>query len=81
MVCIELVCSTRCLYKVSSSICSAQRLRFVTTANIEEPGEVEDCLLMCRDQYNQHKEEMIAKGRKRPVGEGALIIDEVKVHT
>ena len=39
----------------------------------------ESRLLLCREQYEKHKNERRAKGAKEPLGEGALIIDEVKV--
>ena len=32
------------------------------------------------EQYKKHIIERVAKGRKKPLGEGALIIDEVKVY-
>ena len=58
---------------------SVSSLKHFTGANIEDPGEAEDRLLMCREQYEKHVVEMVAKGKKKPLGEGALIIDEVKV--
>ena len=35
---------------------------------------------MCMEQYTKHREEMTARGRKEPLGEGVLIVDEVKVY-
>lgn len=58
---------------------SVSSLKYFTGANIEDPGESEDRLLLCREQYEKHKIERVAKGKKKPIGEGALIIDEVKV--
>ena len=58
---------------------SVSSLKCFTSANIEKPGEIEDRLLKCREQYQKHKEETVAKGKKEPLGEGALIVDEVKV--
>lgn len=58
---------------------SVSSLKYFTGANIEDPGEAEDRLLLCREQYEKHKIERVAKGGKEPLGEGALIIDEVKV--
>lgn len=58
---------------------SVSSLKYFTGANIEDPGEAQDCLMLCREQYEKHKVETVAKGKKKPLGEGALIIDEVKV--
>ena len=54
-------------------------LKYFTGANIEDPGEAQDRLLLCREQYEKHKIESVGKGKKEPLVEGALIIDEVKV--
>lgn len=58
---------------------SVSSLKYFTGANIEDPGEADDRLMACREQYQQHVTERMAKGAKKPIGEGALIIDEVKV--
>ena len=56
---------------------SVSSLKCFTSANIEKSGKIEDRLLICIEQY--HKEETVAKGKKEPLGEGALIVDEVRV--
>ena len=43
------------------------------------PGISEDALLLRAQQYNSYKEERVKNGLPRPVAEGVLIWDEVKV--
>ena len=59
---------------------SVSSLKYFTGANIEDPGESDKRLLVSREQCQKHVAESVAKGAKRPIGEGALIIDEVKVY-
>ncbi len=58
---------------------SVSTLKAFTGNNIENPGEVEKRLHQCHRQYHYHKEEVKEHGGKEPLGEGVLIIDEVKV--
>ena len=43
---------------------SVSSLKHYTGANIEDPGVVDDRLLKCREQYQQHVAEWLPKGRK-----------------
>ena len=58
---------------------SVSSLKQYTSANIEAPGEIDERLSRSRKQYKEHVLEHVAKGFKKPLGEGVLIVDEVKV--
>jgi len=58
---------------------SIRSLQHFTGANNDKPGWCEDSILSQRERYDQFCKKCEEDGKKKPVSDGILIMDEVKV--
>ena len=58
---------------------SSRSLKQFTGGHLNKPGQCEDILVDHYEKYKLFQEHQVTAGKKRPLGEGVLIFDEVKV--